>query len=126
MYEKLNEHDERIIELENAKDAHHLEILELKRKEAEQDKSILELKNSYINLENTIMKENRETRQSYQAQTDRQWKFIEQVTGFKESESQRDHELKIHKFNHYSGILLKIFGAGGIAYLLIQDWLLTR
>ena len=126
MYDELKRHKERIEHLEEVKDAHQQQIWELKKNEEKQDKDILELKTSYINLENTIMKENRETRQSYQAQTDRQWAFIEQVTGYKENESSRKHELKMHKFNHVSGILLKVFGAGGIAYLLIQDWLLTR
>lgn len=126
MYDELKMHDKRIVDLENAKDEQQREILELKKNEEKQDKDILELKNSYINLENTIMKENRETRQSYQAQTDRQWAFIEQMTGVKESESKRKHEFKMHKTSQVTGIILKVIGGGGILYLLIQDWLLTK
>lgn len=137
MYEKLTEHDERILELETAKDAQLKEILALKKNDEKQDKEILELKNNYVTLENTIMKENRETRISYQLQTDRQWQFIERVTGYKESEAerkqesaeaeaQRKHDLKVQKYNHVAGFLLKVSTVGGIAYLLIQDWLLTR
>ena len=137
MYDELKRHNERIEELESAKDVHAKAIENLKKNEEKQDKEILELKNSYINLENTIMKENRETRISYQQQTDRQWQFIERVTGYKESEAerkqesaeaeaQRQHELKVQKYNHIAGFLLKISTVGGIAYLLIQDWLLTK
>lgn len=137
MYDELKKHDEEILELKDATAANQKAILELKKNEEKQDKEILELKNSYINLENTIMKENRETRISYQLQTDRQWQFIERVTGYKESEAerkqeseeaekQRKHDLKVQKYNHIAGFLLKVSTVGGIAYLLIQDWLLTK
>lgn len=140
MYEELKAQGERISKLEEAKKLHDeciqmnkeaiakLQKVDLETESVlnKQEQRIVKLESNYLNLENTIMKENRETRQAYEAQTDRQWSFIEQVTGFKENESKRKHDFKMHKFNQVSGILLKALGAGGIAYLLIQDWLLTR
>lgn len=126
MYEQLKAHDERIVNLESATLDHADSIKKLLETETKQEERIAKMESNYINLENTIMKENRETRQSYQAQTDRQWEFIEQVTGFKESESKRKHEFKMHRANQVAGILLKVLGGGGILYLLVQDWLLMQ
>lgn len=126
MYEKLSQHDERIgvleLSVEKLKSTDEMteEIL------VKQEQRIIKIESNYINLENTIMKENRDTREAMQSQTDRQWGFIEQMTGIKESESQRSHDFKMHKFNNLTGIFLKLAGAGGIIYLFLQDWLLTK
>lgn len=133
MYEQLRLHDERLESLEIGVKDNHEDIKKLKNNDLEtseillqQEQRIIKIESNYINLENTILKENRDIRESMQLQTDRQWNFIEKVTGFKETESQRDHDLKVHKFNGLTKIVLNLAGAGGIIYLLLQDWILSK
>src|SRR5690606_2697684 len=133
MYEKLSQHDERMELLEKGVEENRKNIIDLKKSDedteqilSKQEQRIIKIESNYINLENTIMKENRDTREAMQAQTDRQWGFIEQMTGIKESESQRNHDLKVHKFNGLTKIFLNLAGAGGIIYLLLQDWFLSK
>lgn len=126
MYEQLKNQEERIVNLEGATIDNTESIKKLLETESKQEERIAKMESNYINLENTIMKENRETRQSYQSQTDRQWEFIEQMTGVKESESKRSHEFKMHRTSQITGIILKVVGGGGIIYLLVQDFILTK
>lgn len=109
MFEKITNHEERIINLEEA-DKRHEERLRA-------------IENNYTNLENTILKGNRDTQAFFQDLLNKQWELISSKGKYDDAQSQRDYDLRKTKIERYSEMLLKFAGAGGILYILIQSLL---
>ena len=107
MYEQLTNHEERIVNLEAADKRHEEELRTIK--------------NNYTNLENTILKENRDTRSFFQDTMNKQWELISAKSKYDDAQNQRDYDLRKTKIERYSEMLLKFAGAGGILYLIIQS-----
>lgn len=95
----LKSHDERIARVETRVDK-------------------LELQ--WMSLENTIMKENRETRDSFTEQNKKLLGLLETSMGYSTGEMQRTHEYRVKKLESNTSIILKVAGAGGIIYLIAQ------
>jgi hypothetical protein len=97
MFETVMDHSERITNLEEA-DKKHDERLKL-------------LEDRSIKLENTVMVENRETRQTIVEQNSKLCTLVESTMGIQTTRTTQSHELRMAKWNHVSTILLKLGGA---------------
>lgn len=111
--ERIDRHGERI-EIQDARLDSHDERLQ--RVETRVDK--LELQ--WMSLENTIMKENRETRDSFTEQNKKLLGLLETSMGLSSGESERTHEYRVKRLESNTSIILKVAGAGGIIYLIAQ------
>lgn len=113
MYEKISNHEERIIVLEKT--------------DVELIKQIKEIQHNYVNLENTILKGNQATQDVFRDTIDKQWQLISERDKVKEESSKRQHELAVstqefkktnmEKRWEWMG---KITVAGGVLYLVIE------
>lgn len=85
-----------------------------------------------MKLENTILRENQETRNLFKELTDRQWSLIEGREKAEEAKEIREYELnaserkdaiefKKQKFNTAMELFIKLLTAGGLIYLLIES-----
>ena len=107
-------------------------------KTMEEHKGILEdhedrlkkLEDQSLKLENTILTENRDTRNTMKEQTEKLFHIVENAMGYQNSRTTQDHELKMLKLNTWSTVLLKVSGAigalgsaGGLVYLVVQHFL---
>ncbi len=117
MYEKINNHEERIVVLEKT----DVEIL----------KRIKEVENNYVNLENTILKGNQSTQDFFRDLTNKQWDLITERDKSKDAERERAHQLAvgnqdIKKSNWERGweLLGKATLTGGFIYLLVEQFLM--
>ena len=79
------------------------------------------IEKSYTHLETTILQENRDTRQFFQSTMDKQWDLIKSMGALNEKEKERQHEIKKTKLERHTELFLKLGGAGGILYLIIQS-----
>lgn len=116
MFETVKNHEERIVDLEN--------------RDKEHEERLKRLEDQSIKLENTILTENRDTRNTMKEQTEKLFNIVEKAMGYQNSKSDQDHELKMLKLNTWSTVFLKISGAmgalgsaGGLIYLVIQHFL---
>lgn len=114
--EKINNHEERIIELEKI-DKKHEERLQ-------------KLEEQSLKLENTVLSESKETRTVLREQTGKLFTLVESAMGFQSAKSAQNHELKMLKWNTLSTVFLKISGgclallsSGGALYYVIQHFL---
>ncbi|WP_413363113.1 hypothetical protein [Lysinibacillus sp. 3P01SB] len=107
-------------------------------KTMEEHKGILEdhedrlkkLEDQSLKLENTILTENRDTRNTMKEQTEKLFNIVESAMGYQTNKSTQDHELKMLKWNTFSTVFLKVsgglgalFSAGGLIYYLITKFL---
>lgn len=113
MFEKLNNHEERIIILEKT--------------DVELIKQIKDIQNNYVTLENTILKGNQTTQEVFRDTIDKQWQLITERDKVKEESSKRQHELAISNHEYKKSNmekkwewLGKIGVAGGVLYLVIE------
>lgn len=106
LIETVKQHDGRLVTLEIA-DKSKTERLQV-------------VEANYTNLENTILKENRDTRTFFQNSMNKQWDMISGKNQFADAESQRNHDLDKTKIERYSEITLKIVGAGGLLIIIAQ------
>lgn len=117
---RLTDHEKRLqfLEKENIKKSEQLENIE----------------QSFMKLENTILRENQETRNLFKELTDRQWTLIEGREKADEAKEIREYELnaserkdaiefKKQKFNAAIELFIKLLTAGGLIYLLIESLL---
>lgn len=100
---------------------HGRRITDLEEHDKEQDRRIRTLEQNYTKLESTIVQENRETRMIFQSTMDKQWDLIKTRDIAKENASQRDYELQKTKFERRTELLVKLLGAGGLIYLMVQS-----
>lgn len=118
MFETVQNHENRIIILENRDKAH--------------EERLKRLEDQSVKLENTILTENRDTRSTMKEQTEKLFKIVESAMGYQNNKTSQDHELKMLKLNTWSTVFLKFAGAigalgsaGGLIYLVVQH-LLTK
>ncbi|MFJ8064926.1 hypothetical protein ACIQYS_09855 [Psychrobacillus sp. NPDC096426] len=116
----LKEHRERITTLEDI-------TMALKESDRQHDERLNKLEDNAVKLENTIMVENRETRNTMKEQTEKLFGIVEKAMGYQSSEAEYRHEQKMAKINTWANVFLKIIGGltavGGIGYLIIQHFL---
>ncbi|WP_413362190.1 hypothetical protein [Lysinibacillus sp. 3P01SB] len=86
-----------------------------------------ELKNQNTELENTVLKDNRETRNVLNAQMEKLFTLTENAMGYQSNRSAQQHEFKILKWNTIAHVVFKVCGAfsvlgasGGIIYMIIE------
>lgn len=106
IFQSLKQHDDRLITLEIA-DKSKTERLQA-------------VETNYTNLENTILKENRDTRAFFQDTMNKQWDLISGKSQYEDAQHQRNHDLDKTKIERYSEITLKIVGAGGLLIIVVQ------
>lgn len=98
---------------------HRIRILE--ESDADKEMRLRNIEKSYTHLETTILQENRDTRQFFQSTMDKQWDLIKSMGALNEKEKERQHEIKKTKLERHTELFLKLGGAGGILYLIIQS-----
>lgn len=101
MFEKVQNHEERIVNLERA--------------DHEFEERLKRVEDSNIKLENTMMTESRETRTVMKEQTDKMFELVENTLGFQSTKNTQIHELKMLKWNTLATVFLKV--CGGIVAL---------
>lgn len=94
------------------------------------DETIQEMNANYMKLENTIFRENKETRDMMRGTMDKQFSLIEQLTGFREASAVRESDLKKVKTEKWSDIVVKIIGlltivlsSGGILFAIVNAFI---
>lgn len=111
---------------------HEKRLQHLEKQDIKKDKRLENIEQSFTKLENTILKENQETRNLFKELTDRQWALIEWREKAEEAKEIREHELnasekkeelefKKQKFTANMELLIKLLTAGGLIYLLIES-----
>lgn len=106
MFETVQNHEERIVNLELS--------------EHEQKERIKRLEDSHLKLENTMMTESRETRAVLKKQTDKMFELVEDAMGYQATRTTQSHESKILKWNTLATVFLKI--CGGIVALFTTGY----
>lgn len=111
---------------------HEKRLQHLEKQDIKQDKRIENIEQSFTKLENTILKENQETRNLFKELTDRQWSLIEGREKAEEAKEIREYELnaaekkdelefKKQKFTANMDLIIRLLTAGGLIYLLIES-----
>lgn len=123
MFETVKNHEERITILEKNDRDHQMKLDSM-------SEQMTELKTLNTELENTVLKDNRETRSTLVAQMEKLFLLTENAMGYQNNRSSQQHELKMLKWNTVATVFLKICGAvgalgasGGIIYMVIQHFL---
>lgn len=114
MFDKVANLDERVIVLE---------LSERERDEVDRlrEERIKRLEDNAVKLENTVMVESRETRATVVEQNRQLMTVLQSVIGFKSAETTQDHEYRVLKWDRTTNVILKLAGAGGIIYLIVQQ-----
>lgn len=119
--EQLNNHDERIVVLETAREI--------------DGKRITKLEEQFIIFENTIHTTATETRNVMREQTEKQteklYVLLEKAMGIQSTRTTQNHEFKMLKWNtiatigmKVSGALLGLLSSGGLLYYYVTEfWL---
>ncbi|MER2090932.1 MAG: hypothetical protein ABS920_14430 [Sporosarcina sp.] len=102
MFKTVLDHDERIVALEETDKLH--------------DDRLKRLEDNAMKLENTVMRENQETRTTMREQTDKLFIIVEKAMGYQSDKTAQTHELRMAKLNTWSTVFLKV--SGGIVALL--------
>ncbi|MEQ6856056.1 hypothetical protein AAHH17_16370 [Lysinibacillus capsici] len=97
---------------------HRIRILE--ESDADKERRLRNIESSFTHLETTILQENRDTRQFFQSTMDKQWDLIKSMGALNDKERDRQHEIRKTKLERHTELFLKVGGAGGILYLIIQ------
>lgn len=123
MFDTVKNHEERITILEQ-NDRDHQQKLDILSGQ------MTELKTQNTELENTVLKDNRETRSTLVGQMEKLFLLTENAMGFQSSRSSQQHEFKMLKWNTMATVFLKVAGAlgalgasGGLIYMVIQHFL---
>ena len=118
--EQLNNHDERIVVLETAREI--------------DGKRITKLEEQFIIFENTIHTTATETRNVMREQTEKQteklYVLLEKAMGIQSTRTTQNHEFKMLRWNTVATITMKISGAllgllssGGLLYYFVTEFL---
>ena len=111
---------------------HEKRLQHLEKQDIKKDKRLENMEQSFMKIENTILKENQETRNLFKEITDRQWQLIEGRDKAEEAKEIREYELnaserkdaiefKKQRFNATVELFIKLLTAGGLIYLLIES-----
>ena len=128
MYDKMKEHDDLLIKHED-----RLNLLE--ENDSRHEERLKRVEVQSIKLENTVMTENRETRETIKEQTenmnkqsDKLYDVVHTSINYKSDSQKLDFDLKKMKIEMWTNVFIKISGgvlallsAGGAGY-----WLLTQ
>lgn len=123
VFETVKDHEERITILEQNDKDHQMKLDVLSGQMAD-------LKTQNTELENTVLKDNRETRSTLVAQMEKLFLLTENAMGYQSSRSTQHHEYKMLRWNTMATVFLKICGAfsalgasGGVIYMIVQYFL---
>lgn len=123
MFQTVQDHEERITKLEE-------NDRELKENFNKLSSQMLTLESQNTKLENTLLNDNRDTRQTMKEQGEKMFELVESAMGYQNNRTAQDHELKMLKLNTWSTVFLKFAGAvgalgsaGGLIYLVVQHLL---
>ncbi|MFD1203752.1 hypothetical protein ACFQ38_01715 [Sporosarcina contaminans] len=123
MYDKVRQHDDAIND-------HTERILNLEEADKRHEARLKLLEDNAIRLENTVMSEARETRSTMERNTDRLYDIVENAMTISATQETQRHELKLTKWDKVTTILLKAGGglvglasAGGAIYYMIDHFL---
>lgn len=115
--------DERLIEHDKRLNNHGERITKLEKYDEDKHRRLLEVEKNYGELKETIVGENREMRQFFQSNMDKQWDLIKSRDEHNHDTKKMKHELDKTKTERYTDLALKLLGAGGIVYLILQNLL---
>ncbi len=113
---------------------HEKRLQYLEKQDIKKDEKLENIEQNFIKLENTILKENQETRNLFKEITSRQWTLIEGREKAEEAKEIREYELNANekkdelefrkqKFSSFLDLAIKLLTAGGLIYLLIESLL---
>lgn len=121
MFETVKDHGERIASLEE-KDLVREEL------DRQHEERLKKLEDNSLRMENTIMSENRETRNTFTEQTKKLFDIVETAMGISNTRTTQSHEYKMLKWNTLSTIFLKwsagifgLLGSGGLLYVALMQ-----
>ena len=114
---------------------HGEDIELLKQADIKHDERLKLLEDRSIKLENTVMSENRDTRQTFVQYSDKisnqnedLLEIVKSAMGMKATSDVQQHELRMAKWNTMSTVFLKVsgglvaaLGSGGIIYYVVQN-----
>ena len=127
MRQQLTDHQRVLEEHTEILKSHTEQLKTVTDVQKKHDETITEMNANYMKLENTIFRENKETRDMMRGTMEKQFSLIEQLTGYKESAAVRDSDLQKVKTEKWSDIVVKLIGlativlsSGGILIAIIN------
>ncbi|MEK5528526.1 hypothetical protein MKX79_03905 [Viridibacillus sp. FSL R5-0468] len=117
---------EKTIEQDLLIENHEGRIKQLELNDLDKEKRLRTVEQSYLKLENTILQENRDTRQLFQNTMQNQWDLIKSSYAATENDKNRKYELTKSKLERRTELTMKLLGTGGLLYLCVQsllDWM---
>ncbi len=121
--ERLEKHDERLTEHDKRLNQHGERIKQLEKYDEDKHQRLKKVEANYDELKETIVGENKEMRQFFQSNMDKQWDLIKSRDEQRHDTRRMKHELDKTKTEKYADIIFKLLGTGGIVYLIIQSLL---
>jgi len=97
-------------------DVHAIKIAALEKTDQRHDERLRKLEENAVKLENTVMRENSETRSTMREQTAKLFTIVENAMGYQSARTAQTHELRMAKLNTWSTVFLKV--SGGVVGLL--------
>ena len=123
MRQQLSDHQRVLEEHTEILKSHTDQLKAVTDVQKKHDETITEMNANYMKLENTIFRENKETRDMMRGTMEKQFTLIEQLTGFRESAAVRDTDINKLRIETRRDIMFKIIGyvstatvAGGFLY----------
>ena len=111
-------------------DVHAIKIAALEKADQHHDERLRNLEENAMKLENTVMRENQETRSTMREQTAKLFTIVENAMGYQSARTAQAHELRMAKLNTWSTVFLKVSGgvvgllsSGGAIYYVLQHYL---
>lgn len=121
--EKLENHDKRITQQDDRLNNHSERIANLEKYDEDKHRRLKEVEESYNQLKEAISDENKETRVFFQDNMNKLWDLIMSRDEKTHESRKMKHEINKTKTEKYADIILKLIGAGGIIYLIAQSLL---
>lgn len=131
MYDKVRQHGEAITSHDERIASHDERISNLEEADRRHEEQIAEIKANSLSLENTMMKESRETQDVVKRlentvvnHNDKLYDIVESAMGYQKDVAVHKHEQRMKKIETWSNVFLKIAtgltAVGGIGYLILQ------
>jgi hypothetical protein len=118
--EKLRNHDERIVVLEEGQSVLKKESDDLFLWKKETERRLQQGEHNYQDLKNTILVANDRMQTFFSSTMDKQWDLIKSRDALSENENIRKHDFSKSKLEKWSEIVIKVCGAGGILIVIAQ------
>lgn len=127
MFDKVSEHDKNLEEHKERISTLEEVTLALKESDRQHDERLKKLEDNAVKLENTIMSENRDTRNTMKEQSEKLFGIVEKAMAYQSDVAVHKHEQRMAKINTWANVFLKIMtgltAVGGIGYLIVQHFL---